>query len=30
MSPSVSTRFLDGMPCTISWLIEAQIEPVKP
>src|SRR4051812_15641074 len=30
MSPSPSTRFLDGMPCTISWLIDAQMEPVKP
>src|SRR5829696_6928898 len=30
MSPSLSTRFLDGMPCTISWLIEVQSVPGKP
>src|SRR5215212_6489010 len=30
MSPSFSTRFLDGMPCTISWLIDVQSVPGKP
>ena len=29
MSPSFSTRFCDGMPCTISWLIEMQTLPGK-
>ena len=30
MSPSWSTRFRDGMPCTISLLIDVQMEPGKP
>src|SRR5688572_10833444 len=30
MSPSLRTRFFDGMPCTISWLIDVQSVPGKP
>src|SRR4051812_2193427 len=30
MSPSFSTRFFDGMPCTISWLIEVHSVPGNP
>ena len=30
MSPSRSLRLRDGIPCTTSSLIEAQIVPVKP
>ena len=25
MSPSSITRFLEGIPCTISWLIDVQM-----
>ena len=30
LSPAASVRFGSGMPCTISWLIDAQIVPVNP
>src|SRR5688572_6644345 len=30
MSPSFSMRFFDGMPCTISWLIDVQSVPGNP
>src|SRR5215217_3258924 len=30
MSPSFSRRFLDGMPCTISWLIDVHSVPGNP
>src|SRR5215203_5286036 len=30
MSPSFSTRFLEGMPCTISWLIDVHSVPGNP
>ena len=30
MSPSFSTRFFDGMPCTISWFTDAQMLPGNP
>src|SRR5882762_530175 len=29
-SPSLRTRFREGMPCTISWLIDVQSVPGKP
>jgi hypothetical protein len=30
LSPAASVRFGLGMPCTISWLTDAQMVPVKP